>query len=195
MKTPDGKQFDAGAPNRPLAIAGAAAQAASRQIWRFTVLVARGIGKVIATDKNVTEPVRIISQWLDQNMKCRGGPGNSDETLKACERREAIGGKLEAVGWCYGRPGEYGYQMNWHRCDDKNRVASADVRIGASESKVLLRPSDYRVKSVYRGKTVLPDFRKRDRDYNMYRTRIREGMRNGPNAPPVCAPSPATPGI
>ncbi|HPE30317.1 MAG TPA: peptidylprolyl isomerase [Parvularculaceae bacterium] len=72
MKTPDGKQFDAGAPNRPLAIAGAAAQAASRQIWRFTVLVARGIGKVIATiwrlagalDSALWRGTKLFAHWL-----------------------------------------------------------------------------------------------------------------------------------
>lgn len=73
-------------------------------------------GKVLATDRKPREPVRIISQWQEQNGDCRGGSGDSDETLKACDRREAIGAKLEAVGWCYGREGEYGYQMEWHVC-------------------------------------------------------------------------------
>jgi hypothetical protein len=74
------------------------------------------IGNVVTTDRKVHDPVRIISQWQDQNGDCRGGPGDSDETMKACDRREAIGAKLEAVGWCYGRDGEYGYQMDWHIC-------------------------------------------------------------------------------
>ncbi|MFA1676267.1 hypothetical protein ACDY97_26875 [Rhizobium mongolense] len=33
----------------------------------------------------------------------------------------------------------------------------------------------------YQRKTVLPDFKGRDRDFNRFRTRIREGMREGPN--------------
>jgi len=73
-------------------------------------------GKVQQTDKNAREPLRIISQWQAQNGDCRGGAGNSEETLKACDRREAVGAKLEAVGWCYGREGEAGYQMEWHIC-------------------------------------------------------------------------------
>ncbi|MDK1386482.1 hypothetical protein QN224_13810 [Sinorhizobium sp. 8-89] len=73
-------------------------------------------GKVLATDRKPREPTRIISQWQQQNGDCRGGRGDSDETWKACDRREAIGAKLEAVGWCYGREGEYGYQMQWHVC-------------------------------------------------------------------------------
>lgn len=73
-------------------------------------------GKVLQTDKKAREPLRIISQWQTQNGDCRGGAGNSEETLKACDRREAVGAKLEAVGWCYGREGEAGSQMEWHIC-------------------------------------------------------------------------------
>lgn len=73
-------------------------------------------GKVLQTDKKAREPHRIISQWQTENGDCRGGPGNSAETLLACARREAVGAKLEAIGWCYGREGAYGYQMEWHVC-------------------------------------------------------------------------------
>ncbi|MBP2235300.1 hypothetical protein J2Z31_001792 [Sinorhizobium kostiense] len=73
-------------------------------------------GKVLAVDRKAREPARIISQWHDQNGDCRGGSGDSDETWKACDRREAIGAKLQAVGWCFGRDGEAGYQMEWHAC-------------------------------------------------------------------------------
>lgn len=73
-------------------------------------------GKVITTDKGEKAPKRIISQWHDQNGACRGGAGDEDETWRACDRREVIDAKLRAIGWCYGREGEYGYQMSWHIC-------------------------------------------------------------------------------
>ncbi|MVA59268.1 hypothetical protein [Agrobacterium vitis] len=73
-------------------------------------------GKVIQTDKAEKTPRRIIGQWHDQDGTCRGRLGDDDKTLRACDRREEIGAKLENIGWCYGRPGEYGYQMNWHAC-------------------------------------------------------------------------------
>lgn len=73
-------------------------------------------GKVLQTDRNAREPARIISQWQQQNGECRGGAGNSDESWRACDRREAVGAKLKAIGWCYGREGEAGYQMKWHVC-------------------------------------------------------------------------------
>ena len=75
------------------------------------------IGTVLSTDKGAREPSRVLAQWQTENENCRGGSGDSDETIKACERRDSIAAKLQNVGWCYGRPGEYGYQMNWHPCD------------------------------------------------------------------------------
>jgi hypothetical protein len=79
-------------------------------------------GRVIGTDRKAASPDRIISQWQDQNGECRGGRGDSGETMKACDRREAISAKLEGVGWCYSKKGQYGYQMEWHMCGpDSNR--------------------------------------------------------------------------
>lgn len=138
-------------------------------------------GKVLATDKNVSEPLRIISQWQDENNRCRGGSGDTSETWKACDRREAVGAKLKAVGWCYGRSGEAGYQMNWHRCGDGSEATSAKAKTAGSAARINFSPVDYPAKSVFTGQTQLPDFKGRDRDFNTYRTRIREGMRGGPN--------------
>lgn len=139
-------------------------------------------GKVLETDKGATQPVRLLAQWHGENNICRGSSGNSPETMAACDRREAVYEKLKAVGWCYGREGEYGYQMDWHTCDDATprqgvRTASAAAVAGGSRPK----PVDYPSRSRMKGKTVLPDFKKRDREFNSFRTRIREGMQKGPN--------------
>ncbi len=39
----------------------------------------------------------------------------------------------------------------------------------------------FSVSSVYNGKTQLPDFKGRDKNFSTYRTRIRNGLKNGPN--------------
>lgn len=54
-----------------------------------------------------------IEAWQKVNSACRDSPNAQD----ACDRREAITETLESRNWCYGRPGEFGYQMNWHKCD------------------------------------------------------------------------------
>ncbi|MGO7153188.1 hypothetical protein [Rhizobium leguminosarum] len=72
--------------------------------------------KVLKADKGLTEPSRLIAQWGEENGSCRGNSGDVPETWKACERREAVGAKLDKIGWCYGREGEAGYQHQWHEC-------------------------------------------------------------------------------
>ena len=72
--------------------------------------------KVLETDRGQKGPDRIIAQWQRQNGTCRGNSGDDPDTMKACDRREVVGAALQSVGWCYGREGEYGYQMDWHRC-------------------------------------------------------------------------------
>lgn len=139
-------------------------------------------GKVVALDKNVSSPLRLISQWNEQNTACRGGSGDSDETLSACGRRDVIDTKLGTVGWCYGREGEYGYQMDWHACGSAATNTGGSVATAASSS-LAVKPSvsTFPARSRFSGKTVLPDFRGRDRAFNSFRTRIRDGMRKGPD--------------
>ncbi|TAV92049.1 hypothetical protein [Rhizobium leguminosarum] len=72
--------------------------------------------KVLKADKGPAEPSRLIAQWSEENGSCRGNSGDDPETWKACERREAIGAKLDKIGWCYGRKGDAGYQHQWHIC-------------------------------------------------------------------------------
>jgi len=57
-----------------------------------------------------------IKQWQDQNSLCRGLPGDDPRSQAACARRQQIQGELQRTGWCYGRQGQIGAQMQWHRC-------------------------------------------------------------------------------
>ncbi len=58
----------------------------------------------------------LLTQWHDLNGQCRGGSGDEQKTVNACERRERVGRQLSQAGYCYGQRGEYGYQMKWHSC-------------------------------------------------------------------------------
>jgi hypothetical protein len=57
-----------------------------------------------------------LARWQELNGRCRGGSGNDEETWRACDLREYIYPALVSGGWCYGREGDAGYQMEWHRC-------------------------------------------------------------------------------
>ena len=58
----------------------------------------------------------LIAEWTDLNSTCRGGSGDDPKTMKACDDREAVSAKLKKLGWCYGRPGDAGYQRSWILC-------------------------------------------------------------------------------
>ncbi len=134
-------------------------------------------GTVSETDKGASAPIRLIAQWQEQNGTCRGGSGDSADTLTACDRRERIAAKLQTVGWCFGREGQY-----WHACDvpSSQQVAAGANASGASGT-VRKNPADFPISGRFAGRTMLPDFKGRDRQFNSFRTRIRDGMRQGPN--------------
>ncbi|KQS78826.1 hypothetical protein ASG25_09325 [Rhizobium sp. Leaf384] len=135
-------------------------------------------GEVIEVDRDVRMPARVIARWSEENGQCRGGGGDSPETLAACDRRAVTDAKLQRVGWCYGREGEAGYQMDWHACTGGPPATAlsapaTDVRMPV--------PSAYPSRGELKGKTSLPDFKGRDREFNAFRTRIRESMMRGPD--------------
>ena len=64
------------------------------------------------------EPDRtLIDMWLEADSSCRGGRGDSPKTEAACGERERISARLEKLGNCYGRKGEIGAEMVWHKCE------------------------------------------------------------------------------
>lgn len=52
---------------------------------------------------------------------------------------------------------------------------------GTSNESIWFDPTLYPAPDLYRGPTRFPDFKGRDRDYNDFRTRIRDGLKDGPN--------------
>ncbi|MET7241836.1 hypothetical protein ABZT49_00550 [Methylobacterium sp. EM32] len=63
----------------------------------------------------------LLRDWTALNGACRGGRGDDPATLAACERRDALHRRLTAAGWCYGRPGDAGYQRAWRTCGGTGR--------------------------------------------------------------------------
>jgi hypothetical protein len=57
----------------------------------------------------------LIGLWQRANTVCRGS-NDRQKIAEACGQRESIAKRLASFGWCYGRTGEYGYQLRWHRC-------------------------------------------------------------------------------
>lgn len=66
----------------------------------------------------VSWPVEhIVRLWYDANSDCRGHNPSDPRMYTGCEARDEYYSKMLAErGWCYGREGEAGYQMEWHVC-------------------------------------------------------------------------------
>jgi hypothetical protein len=62
----------------------------------------------------------LLDRWQQANGLCRGGSG--EETMAWCTVRDGIGDVLSIRGWCYGKQGQAGFEMQWHPCGpDSNR--------------------------------------------------------------------------
>ena len=61
-------------------------------------------------------PKVLYDQWLKATVECRGNAETEAETNAACDRRNVIDRKMAMAGWCFGRPGDDGAHMDWHRC-------------------------------------------------------------------------------
>jgi len=70
--------------------------------------------------------------------------------------------------------------MDWHGCGTTEEAQDV-AKLGLSSKADFPRPARYAATESFAGRTKLPDFRGRDRKFNSYRTRIRDGMRAGPN--------------
>jgi len=71
---------------------------------------------VIQTRAGGKKPTALLKLEAQQDERCRGGSGDDPRTHAACAARDKTVAKLHAVGWCYGKRGQFGYQMTWHEC-------------------------------------------------------------------------------
>jgi hypothetical protein len=68
----------------------------------------------------VIRDLLVIERQL--NTMCRGWSGDDPRTAEVCDVRERMIEVLSTMGYCYGRRGQAGYQMQWHKCiGDSNR--------------------------------------------------------------------------
>lgn len=52
------------------------------------------------------------------NGRCRGGSGDDTDTWQACGARDYVGWLLSERGYCYGKDGQSGAEMEWHPCTE-----------------------------------------------------------------------------
>ena len=71
------------------------------------------VGPGWAADK---PPAALYQRWVQANEDCRGGSGDSADTMTACEYRNTIDRKMAAAGWCYDDGGKGSFYLDWCRC-------------------------------------------------------------------------------
>ena len=58
----------------------------------------------------------LIEQARAVDAQCRGGDPGDPKTAAACKKRKSDAARLNRLGWCYGKRGQIGADMDWHRC-------------------------------------------------------------------------------
>jgi hypothetical protein len=58
----------------------------------------------------------MISAEHDLDVMCRGGSPEEFTTVEACKRRDKLVNALYGKGYCYGKKGQPGADMQWHKC-------------------------------------------------------------------------------
>jgi hypothetical protein len=56
-----------------------------------------------------------LANWGDGI--CRGSVSPNEDVIGySCQAREAVVSALDKLGWCYGKIGQAGANMRWHKC-------------------------------------------------------------------------------
>jgi hypothetical protein len=75
----------------------------------------------VAHSQSRNDPETMITLWTQANSQCRGGSGDNPATKAACTERDGYKRRLDQLNWCYGKKGQAGFEMRWHRCDADSR--------------------------------------------------------------------------
>lgn len=80
-------------------------------------IVALSIVSIPSIASAQSQPVKdLIAIARDLDSMCRGSSGDTPNLEHICAIRDRTFSVVGAMGYCYGKKGEYGAQMRWHRC-------------------------------------------------------------------------------
>ena len=63
---------------------------------------------------------RLIEKEEAFNATCRGGSGDSPETMAACDKRDNVLKQIQSMGWCWGPDDAIEADKDWVRCNASN---------------------------------------------------------------------------
>lgn len=88
------------------------------------VLAALALGLALPASGQDAETIRLLQDVEVLDSNCRGGPGDSTDTWMACGARDYASWLLSQRGYCYGKDGQIGADMEWHVCEAGSLDAS-----------------------------------------------------------------------
>jgi hypothetical protein len=59
---------------------------------------------------------KLFAVWRDLNTFCRGWSGDDKHLDEVCKTRDEMDEALRKLGYCYGKKGQSGAEMTWHKC-------------------------------------------------------------------------------
>lgn len=83
-----------------------------------TILAALALAASICTPAFAAPSIKVLLRAeAAATLGCRDSDEpNSFQTQEECHRRERLVGRLTQAGMCYGKKGQVGAEMHWHRC-------------------------------------------------------------------------------
>jgi hypothetical protein len=80
------------------------------------VAIVACLGTAQAATQNGVQQLLDRQRYYDE--LCRGMLGDDLHMVEACDIRDRLDRKLNALGWCFGRHGQPVSEMAWHACED-----------------------------------------------------------------------------
>lgn len=64
--------------------------------------------------------IPIVAKYIALNDRCRGGSGDDDATMRACEERDTLLPEVERQGYCWGNASDQSEaDRHWQRCSSR----------------------------------------------------------------------------
>lgn len=92
------------------------------------VIAASGFSFCSFAETSEATVKKLISNADVLNSRCRGGSGDDPNTHVACYDRDKAYSELVKIGWCWGKPGQYGYEKKWNKCEPAPNTAIGTPR-------------------------------------------------------------------
>jgi|GEM_PF-2388062 hypothetical protein len=82
----------------------------------LSLLAAAALGCAVPAFGRDDPMKAMISAEHDLDVMCRDGSPEEFTTVEACKTRDKLVKGLHDKGYCYGRKGQAGADMQWHKC-------------------------------------------------------------------------------